>query len=228
MTKVFPESPTSGPPSTLPIAPPRISSSATPLAQIPRSSPLQWVVTRPCRYYIWPPGPVTFRHCPHLSPQSVNLVKMFSIGARTTWGILLIWTKLVKIRFLLIPEILIQQAWGRIREFSTSTLENSYSSSHPGTLLANYWFGPRPILLKFMDQDSGASSIHVTHMDTETQWIPSVWDLSHCLTLSYGARKGRELDFQIDMPQPGIISGVSGHHEIFKLGHTWKWPGVGG
>lgn len=50
------------------------------------------------------------------------------------------------------------------------------------------WSGPGlmlvgPNLLKFM-QDSGASSIHVTGMDTETQRTHSVWGLSHSLALS--------------------------------------------
>lgn len=57
-----------------------------------------------------------------------------------------------------------------------------------GLCFTKHWSGPGLMLvssnlLKFM-QDSGASSIHVTGVDTETHRTHSVWGLSHSLALS--------------------------------------------
>lgn len=76
-----------------------------------------------------------------------------------------------------------------------------------------------PILLKFIDQDSEAGSIHVTGMNTEKQTTQS------CLgpKLFSGIRKGQELTFQIDMPQPDTISGIIRYSTVVsKLAHRLK------
>lgn len=73
-----------------------------------------------------------------------------------------------------------------------------------------------PNLLKSI-QDFGASSTYVTGMDTETQRTQPVWGISHSLALNWGPKKGQELAFQMDMPQPDIILGITRHSSHMKM-----------
>lgn len=77
---------------------------------------------------------------------------------------------------LLIPELLIQQAWRGIREFVTRSLRNSHSGGFPGTLLCcpGTWFGSRPHALWSRPAEVHGPGFqskehHVIGMDTETQ-----------------------------------------------------------